>query len=294
MTSELYIHDAEEQTPAVEWPRIPPLIWRDPDGSVCAYGQSVGGYHWVQFPRLATYRFAADAPVTDAFPVIGARRDLVADTFQRSVLPLLLHTRGQEVLHASAVATPAGVIAFCAASETGKSTLACGLSRRGYTPWGDDAVVLARAVAAWNAVPYPFRFRLRPGPAALFAAQELAVPPAQPATAPGQPQPMAALFLLTRIPPTAAPNLPATGPAPAPADASSLVEVARLAPAGAFPRLLAQAYCFSLADPARKRRMVEHYLDLAAHVPVFDLRLADGLENLPAALDAVERTIAEL
>src|SRR5829696_203522 len=46
-----------------------------------------------------------------------------------------------ETLHASAVVAPAGVVAFCARSATGKSTLAASLHRRGYDLWADDAVV---------------------------------------------------------------------------------------------------------------------------------------------------------
>jgi molybdopterin-guanine dinucleotide biosynthesis protein len=46
-----------------------------------------------------------------------------------------------ETLHASAVAAPAGVVALCARSGTGKSTLAERLRRRGYDLWADDAVV---------------------------------------------------------------------------------------------------------------------------------------------------------
>ena len=50
--------------------------------------------------------------------------------------------RGWEALHASAVLSPQGVVAFCAGSGTGKSTIARGLSERGYQLCADDAVAV--------------------------------------------------------------------------------------------------------------------------------------------------------
>jgi hypothetical protein len=291
MTPQLCILEGEEETPAVAWPATPPLVWRDQDGTVCAFGQSTGGSHWVQFPGVGTYRFADDSPVTEVSAVPGIARALIEDTFQRSVLPLLLHTRGQEVLHASAVATSAGVLAFCAASETGKSTVAYGLVRRGYAPFGDDAVVLEQTETAWRVVPYPFRFRLRPAPAEFFAVQEpLSTPSGIELRAPRS---LAALFLLTRLPRPAPTHPRGHDGAPSGAPAAP-VQITRLSPAQAFQRLLPQAYCFSLADPARRRSMVEHYLSLAAGVPAFELCLAGTLDTLPTVLDAVEQTVDRL
>jgi hypothetical protein len=52
---------------------------------------------------------------------------------------------------------------------------------------------------------------------------------------------------------------------------------------------LSHAYCYSLQHAAFKRRMVEHYLDLVARVPVFEIRFRPGLEQLPALADMVEQ-----
>jgi hypothetical protein len=66
------------------------------------------------------------------------------------------------------------------------------------------------------------------------------------------------------------------------------VTVERVSPSSAFPRLLGHAYCFSLQDAERKRRMIERYLDLAARVPIFELRFQAGLDHLDKMLDALE------
>src|SRR5690606_18526516 len=86
---------------------------------------------------------------------------LIQDSYQRCVLPLVLQAAGTEVLHASAVLTPRGVLALCAESGTGKSTLAYGLSRRGYPLWADDAVAFEADETCTNAMPLPFALRLQ-------------------------------------------------------------------------------------------------------------------------------------
>jgi hypothetical protein len=67
------------------------------------------------------------------------------------------------------------------------------------------------------------------------------------------------------------------------------VRIERLRPSAALPALLAHAYCFSLEDPGLKRAMVQHYIELAARVPVFALRFQPRFELLPLILDEIER-----
>ena len=91
------------------------------------------------------------------------------------------------------------------------------------------------------------------------------------------------------------------GRAPAPLEAVCVLgrgaptsgTLAPLKASVAYPALLANAHCFSLEDPARKRLMLDRYLSLVARVPVMALAVPDGLEGLPAALDALERAFGE-
>jgi hypothetical protein len=276
---------ATENAPAVgPEPSLAPFkVWCDPAGALIARGYTDGGQHWLHFPRLATYQFDDGADVVVAAPEAGAAPETIADIFLRAVLPLVLHTRGQETLHASAVVTPEGVVAFCARSETGKSTLAFGLAQRGYTPFSDDAVVLRQSGDRWLAVPYPFQFRLRTAPAAHFAADGTQCQRHPPSTSDdmpvaGEPQPLAALFLLTKL---------------RPAEASAPVIIRQLSPAEALPLLLPHAYSFSLENPARKRQMATAYLDLVTAVPAYDLRYAGTLDALPQVLDGIEARLKQ-
>jgi hypothetical protein len=243
-------------------------VWYEPDGrTVAALGHADGAEGWwFHMPGLASFRFRATGDVV-ALDRRGAAEARIRDAYRRSVLPLVLQARGLEVLHASAVQTHRGVLALCATKETGKSTIAYALSRRGYALWADDAVAMQVEDRAVRAHPLPFSIRLRPASAAHFGADSSAAPIVEPSVAP-----LAALFVLARD--------------------ESVAEgaiVRRLTGGAALTAILTHAYCFSLADQDRKGRMVEQYLTVTARVPVFEARFGAGLERLPAILDAIER-----
>jgi len=217
-------------------------------------------------PGLASFRFMATGDVV-AVDRRGAAEARIRDAFQRSVLPLVLQARGLEVLHASAILTDRGVVALCAVKETGKSTIAYALSRRGYPLWADDAVAMQIEERAVRAHPLPFSIRLRPASAAHFGKKAGPAPTLQPSAAP-----LAALFVLVRD--------------------ESIAEgamVRRLTAGAALTAILTHAYCFTLADQDRKGRMMEQYLAVIARVPVFEARFGAGLDRLPSILDAIER-----
>ena len=73
--------------------------------------------------------------------------------------------------------------------------------------------------------------------------------------------------------------------------AVSPVAVRCLSSAQAFAAVLTHAYCFTLQDRERKRRMIRHYLDLVAGVPIFDMGFQSGLANVPTILDAIEQLL---
>src|SRR6266851_3250608 len=115
-------------------------VWRDIHGEVSAYSEVLGEEYWMHLPGLASFRFSCCGDEIAAAVTGSVREELVLDAYQRKVLPLALQVCGREVLHASAVRSPGGVMALCGISETGKSTIAFGLSRRGFPLWADDAV----------------------------------------------------------------------------------------------------------------------------------------------------------
>ncbi|MGH2457303.1 MAG: hypothetical protein ACRDIY_00360 [Chloroflexota bacterium] len=274
--------------------------WRDPDGNPSAYTFRHAGECWIEVPGCARFRFGNGNTVF-AFPERDAGVAAVRDVYLRNVLPVALQVLGIEVLHASAVHFPGGVVVFCAESEAGKSTIAYGLSRRGYPIWGDDAVAFDGARSRPRAIALPFEVRLRPAAAALFG-----LTPAQngegtfrnrsidQARSSGE---------VTGLNPDPGLRTPITHARVAAvcvldrrnhAVSGQPVQIARLTPTRAFTALLPHAYCFSLQDSEHKRRMLRQYLDLTARVAVFDVRLRTGLDNLTAILDEIVELVAGL
>jgi hypothetical protein len=71
------------------------------------------------------------------------------------VLPLIVNLRGGEALHATAVATPAGVCAFTGPAGSGKSTLAASFVLSGYPLVCDDCLTLAGGRTVMALAGYP-------------------------------------------------------------------------------------------------------------------------------------------
>lgn len=303
------------------------VVWLDVQERPCAYGFAADDWNWLHLPNAGSYRFRGSGmQAVRACGVVvdpGASRSTVLDSFYRTVVPLALQAGGLEVLHSSAVQLPTGVLALCALSETGKSTLAYALHRRGHPLVADDAVVLDVDGAATTITPVPFAMRLREASAKHFdrPAKDQVKVTATSRGEPGEttdgwvegrdderlahateadPLPMAAIAVLERVREDgtvhgriawsggAADTSAAAGAAAADAGTAS-VTVERLAQASAFREILPHAYSFSLADGDRKRRMMQAYLQLVSAVPVYRVRFRTGLEHLDAITEALER-----
>jgi hypothetical protein len=255
-------------------------VWRDNDGTACAYGYTARDHHWMHFPDVATFCFTRQTNEVLAMAVDPIDEEVIQDTFYRSVQPMALQVLGQEVLHASAVLMPHGVVALCAVSETGKSTIAYGLSQRGYRLWADDAVAIDLADPDVQALPLPFYMRLRPASAVYFGYNRAATYTISEAASGNWGETaaaaLAAIFVLERVPHSTS---------------DQEVTVQQLSALPAFSAVLTHAYCFSLENIERKRHMINHYLDVARRVPIFRIRFSAGLDKLPTILDHIERTV---
>lgn len=242
-------------------PGAAPLVWRGTDGRAIAWGARRGDERWLRLPGLATFRFELPLTAIEVSPERAVEPAVLSDACHRSVLPLALAAAGVPVLHAGAVATPAGVAGFCAVSGTGKSTLVAALAGRGFPPWADDALAVEPGKEAAAALPLPFTLRVPH-------------PRDPPALEHPDPRPLAVLCLLSREPRLLRP------------------EVVPLPAARAFPALLPHAYAFDVDDPEEKSRTAAAYLDLCAKVPVVELVFPPGLDRLPELVRlAAERVL---
>ncbi|HZJ10714.1 MAG TPA: hypothetical protein VFD39_13525, partial [Trueperaceae bacterium] len=151
-------------------------VWQDGERRDVAFSASHGEWHWLRIIGAGSYRFpisSSDESVSaEVVPERGADERVIIDSYYRTVVPLALQAYGLEVLHGSAVAVAGRVVALCAQRETGKSTLAFALQRRGGRAVADDAVVVAVADAAGSSgprvYPVPFALRLREASAEHF------------------------------------------------------------------------------------------------------------------------------
>ena len=159
----------DEAAPSPLDPTDPTVqVWPADDGTVNAYAGFLNGFYWLQVPGVASFRFTVDSGEVRVYARSSAHPERVRDVYRRIVLPMALQALGWEILHASAVLVGEQVTALCGDPQTGKSTSAYGLSRRGYQLWADDAVALQLSGDGAQATPLPFRLRLRPAVASFF------------------------------------------------------------------------------------------------------------------------------
>ena len=123
----------------------------------------------------------------------------IRDTFIRGVVPVVMLARDCEALHASAVALGQDrVVALCAASGTGKSTLALAMAGLGASHFADDTVVYQIIDDHPVALSLPFPVRVD---AAARGAQPEASKTA-PGPRPGSPLPISRVYQLSATPPS--------------------------------------------------------------------------------------------
>lgn len=252
--------------------------WRDPYGRVIGNVCLSDGRYRFEIYGLAVYRFRDGAADVACFPAAGVAPSVARDTFYRSVLPFVLHTRGLEALHASAVLSGGRVYAFCGPSGTGKSTLADAFRQRGYALWADDALVLDRRDAVSVATVVPFHVRLhKVGPAWVSAARD-AVPDGvadrfDPAA--GLAAPLGAIFILERS------MIPGRAP-----------QLDLLDPAEALRQVLTHAYAFTVTGREARRRLASNFLALIAATQVYRLCVPDDRDRIAATVALLEPLLA--
>lgn len=268
----------DDYAPAVEEAEPRRAILKDNAGRLRASVWTTQDTDWIDVLDVATYRFTRHSGDVTAFFADGLDDRNVVETFFGTVLPLHLQMATElEALHASGIVLEDGrVAAFCAESETGKTTLAYASSRRGLEVWADDAVAFDSTQPSVTSVGLPFRMRLRKDVAEYFKACAEFVRDAVPddlafelATAPRAE--LGAVVVFERAP---------SGPT-----------LERITSGRALAMTMAHAYRYRPLAPERKRRMFDAYLNLVTSVPIFVARFRPGLVSLDFLLDEVERAL---
>jgi len=233
----------------------------------------------LRFPGRADFVLAGASLDVSCSPVPGVSAQLVYDLYHNQVVPLLRNRAGGLVLHASAVATSAGLLGFVGMSGQGKSTLAAALARAGHPFLTDDGLVLERRSGCYVAIPERPYLRLWSDSA--DAIMERMTPPEQCSqiekslvdagdAVPHQaePVPVAQLYLL--------------GPG-----ASEAVTIEPLAPATALSQLMGFSFVLDVDDRPRLRAHFDRLAAFADTVPCFALDYPRRYERLPEVVEEI-------
>jgi hypothetical protein len=115
-----------------------------------------GDDYMLRFPDYADFLASRAGPDIKCRPLPDVPEATVRHLLLDCVIPLILSRREPLVLHASAILTNHGAIAFIGTSGQGKSTLAASHGQLGYPLISDDYLVLREVGEDWVAVPsYP-------------------------------------------------------------------------------------------------------------------------------------------
>lgn len=280
-------------------PQLPPggwfHYWNASNGRRwLSFGRDRGGYV-LRFSQTATFRILLGCRTIECEGSALVPGKTIRHLFLNQVFPLALSRNDRFVLHASAVATPAGAIGFAGDSGVGKSTISAALSRAGSHLVADDALMIdpvRRQSSGPNrfvAVPMYGSVRLWPDSAgALFGTPDAHPPVASytnkrliavhPVPArPAEPVPLRMLCLLG---------------ARTSMRRARRVSVRTLSPREAVIRLTSLSFQLDVRDPVELRDRFERLSAIVGSVPVVELtypwrldRLATTTDDLLATLD---------
>jgi hypothetical protein len=144
--------DGQEFSESCQWLNH----WYALDGSIwLAFARLEAGY-LLRFPALADFVVSTDARTVCCYLQADCPPETMRHLLLNQVIPIVLSHLGNLVLHASACATPQGVMAFMGMTGTGKSTLAASFGQQGFTVLTDDCLLIDEQDGGVMAAPsYP-------------------------------------------------------------------------------------------------------------------------------------------
>ena len=244
-----------------------------------------GDGYLLRFPSCGDFLVSADAARIQCRPLPGTPEVTVRHLLLDQVIPLVLSRRERMVLHASAVLTGRGAVAFAGKTGQGKSTLAASLAREGCSLVSDDCLVLRTEHGGWTALPSYPGVRLWPSTVGEVLRED--TPTAE----------VAHYTLKRRVSdPDVLPY--ASGPAPLRrlfflGDDAGEVWFERLPPGQAFMALVGSAYNLDVQDTAFLRRQFDTVGRLTADVPAYAIHYPREFSALPAVREAILRHLEE-
>ena len=239
----------------------------------------------LRFPSYGDFFVSLDATEIRCCPLPGIPEVTVRHLLLDQVIPLVLSRHERIVLHASAVSTERGVIAFAGKSGQGKSTIALALAQNGCSLISDDCLVLRGGEGSWTALPSYPGVRLWQSTAEKLVRDGAGTADVAHYTSKRRvvdmdglpfltrPKPMRALFVL--------------------ADDRPTISFERLEASRAFMAWTEFAYNLDIADTNFLCRHFETVGQLAAEVPAYALYYPREFNSLPAVREAIMKHLEE-
>lgn len=251
---------------------------------VC-FARDNNGY-LLRFPSCGDFFISQDVSAIHCRPLPDIPDVTIRHLLLDQVIPLVLSRKGRAVIHASAVTTERGVIAFAGKSGQGKSTMALALSRHGHALVTDDCLALRSEGGKWIVLPSYPGVRLWDA-----TAEELAPRNAKTANVAhytskrriidndglqfsARPQPIRVLYVLAEEQPE--------------------ISIQRLAASRAFMAWAEFAYNLDIVHADFLRGHFESVGKLATQIPVFALHYPREFTMLPAVRAAVLKHLEDV
>src|SRR6516162_7060758 len=228
----------------------------------------------LRFPSYGEFIVAKDTNSIRCRPLAHTAEMTVRHLLLDQVLPLILSRRESLVLHASAVLTGHGAIAFAGKTGKGKSTLASSFALQGFPLVSDDYLVLRPGHAGWMAMPSYPGVRLWPSTIQAIMPQDLPIRnvasytvkrrAADTSLLPRTNEPvfLRRLYMLT--------------------DEAGSTSIDKVAPERSMISLVALAYNLDITDRAFLRQQFETINQVTKDVPVYAIHFPREYSALPA------------
>ncbi|MDQ6701132.1 MAG: hypothetical protein M3Z36_13205 [Acidobacteriota bacterium] len=268
--------------------------WDLPDGRVWLFIGRQGSSYLLNFPDLADFVVNLDTKCVRCYPSPATPSESIRHLLLDQVLPLVLSGSGRLVLHASAVVSPHGAIAFLGRTGYGKSTLAASLSTHGFPLLTDDCLLIGQDGGRLSAAPSYPGLRLWPETVSeLFRESRFERAPELPAMAHysrkkrvgaaqggfpycGDPVTLVRVFLLGDPDEDAEFAIP---------------QITTVSPRDAFMQMVQFAFLLDITDPASLTVKFDIF-SRAAGLPIFRrVRYAREFSVLPAVRDAIAQDL---
>ena len=239
----------------------------------------------LRFPSCAEFIVAKDTNSIRCRPLAHTTEMTVRHLLLDQVLPLILSRRERLVLHASAVLTGHGAIAFAGKTGKGKSTLATSFALEGFPLVSDDYLVLRPGHEGWMAMPSYPGVRLWPSTIRAMMPQDLATRDVASYTMKrraadttllpqtNEPVFLRRLYMLT--------------------DEAGSTSIDKVPPGRGMISLLEFAYNLDITDRAFLRQQFETINQVTKDIPVYAIHFPREYSALPAVREAILQHLYE-